>query len=168
MFNLGFAELIVIAAVGLIVLGPDRFPKAARQIARFVNELKRVFSDAKRMSGFNAVQKETDKIIKETVSCVKDASAAPSSAADAGGAEEAASAAEKPPERRASSAPASSKDTSSASASPSAAGAAVAVPSAENPSPSPVKKAAAKKKPDPGSCGVEPVHFCRKPPSKAP
>ena len=68
MFNLGFAELLVIAAVGLIVLGPDKFPKAVRGVARFLNELKKAFSEAKQAFGFKDVQEETDKIIKEAVS----------------------------------------------------------------------------------------------------
>lgn len=63
MFNLGFVEIIVIVAIGLIVLGPDRFPKAARQAVRFLNELKRAFLEIK--SGFDDIQEETQKVIEE-------------------------------------------------------------------------------------------------------
>ena len=63
MFNLGFFELIVVIVVGLLVLGPERFPKVARQIAKLINELKRVFFDIK--SGFDDIQLETEKILEE-------------------------------------------------------------------------------------------------------
>ena len=63
MFNLGFFELLVVIVVGLIALGPERFPKAARQIAKLINELKRAFFDIK--SGFDDIQLETQKIIDE-------------------------------------------------------------------------------------------------------
>ena len=59
MFNLGFFELIVVIVVGLIVLGPEKFPKAARQVARFMNELKRAFTEIK--SGFSDIEEETKK-----------------------------------------------------------------------------------------------------------
>ena len=63
MFNLGFVEIIVIVAVGLIVLGPEKFPKVARQVVRFFNELKRAFVEIK--SGFDDIQEETEKVIEE-------------------------------------------------------------------------------------------------------
>ena len=63
MFNLGFVEIVVIVAVGLIVLGPEKFPKAARQAIRFFNELKRAFVEVK--SGFDDIQEETQKVIEE-------------------------------------------------------------------------------------------------------
>lgn len=63
MFNLGFFELIVVIVVGLIVLGPEKFPKAARQVARFMNELKRAFTEIK--SGFSDIEEETKKILQD-------------------------------------------------------------------------------------------------------
>ncbi len=44
----GPSEVLVVLVVALIVLGPERLPEAARQIGRFVGELRR-FS-----SGFQA------------------------------------------------------------------------------------------------------------------
>jgi len=40
--SVGAPELIVIFLVALIVLGPDRLPKAARQVGRAIAEFKRV------------------------------------------------------------------------------------------------------------------------------
>jgi sec-independent protein translocase protein TatB len=36
MFDVGFSELLIIAVVGLLVLGPERLPKAARFIGRWL------------------------------------------------------------------------------------------------------------------------------------
>lgn len=44
MFNVGGAELLVIALVALIVLGPDRLPDAARQAGKMLGELRRISS----------------------------------------------------------------------------------------------------------------------------
>jgi sec-independent protein translocase protein TatB len=38
--HLGWSELIVIAIVGLIVLGPDRLPKAASDAAKMLRQLR--------------------------------------------------------------------------------------------------------------------------------
>ncbi|KAA0236510.1 MAG: Sec-independent protein translocase protein TatB [Acidimicrobiales bacterium] len=40
--NLGMWEIIVIAVVALIVLGPHKLPEAARQIGRFMSEFRKV------------------------------------------------------------------------------------------------------------------------------
>ncbi|WP_330961622.1 Sec-independent protein translocase protein TatB [Photobacterium sp. 53610] len=37
MFDIGFWELILIAVVGLVVLGPERLPVAIRSVSRWVN-----------------------------------------------------------------------------------------------------------------------------------
>ena len=44
MGSVGAPELIVIFLVALIVLGPDRLPKAAKQLGRAVSEFRRVTS----------------------------------------------------------------------------------------------------------------------------
>jgi sec-independent protein translocase protein TatB len=38
--HVGWSELIVLAVVGLIVLGPDRLPKAAADAARMLRQLR--------------------------------------------------------------------------------------------------------------------------------
>jgi Tat protein translocase TatB subunit len=40
MFNVGGGEFVVIAVLALIVLGPQRLPDAARQIGRFLGDLR--------------------------------------------------------------------------------------------------------------------------------
>jgi len=40
MFNIGFSELIVLAALALIFLKPEEIPALAKTLARFLNDLK--------------------------------------------------------------------------------------------------------------------------------
>ena len=48
MFDIGFAELVIIAVVGLLVIGPERLPGAIRTGSVWLNRLKRGFNDIKR------------------------------------------------------------------------------------------------------------------------
>lgn len=47
MFDIGFAELLVIGIVALLVIGPERLPGAIRTGAVWVNRLRRGFNDIK-------------------------------------------------------------------------------------------------------------------------
>ena len=42
MFNVGGMELLVIAVLALVVLGPDKLPGAVRQIGQVTGELRRI------------------------------------------------------------------------------------------------------------------------------
>jgi sec-independent protein translocase protein TatB len=48
MFDIGFAELIIIAVVSLLVLGPERLPEAVRTASLWLNRIRRGFNDIKR------------------------------------------------------------------------------------------------------------------------
>ena len=48
MFDIGFAELIIIAIVGLLVIGPERLPGAIRTGSAWLGRIKRGFNDIKR------------------------------------------------------------------------------------------------------------------------
>lgn len=41
MFNIGFTEMIVLAVLALLLIGPKQLPEVARTIGRFLNEIKR-------------------------------------------------------------------------------------------------------------------------------
>jgi Tat protein translocase TatB subunit len=43
--NIGFPEMMVIAVVALLVIGPQRLPELARSLGRTLRELKRATSD---------------------------------------------------------------------------------------------------------------------------
>src|SRR5437868_14858494 len=47
MFNIGPMELLVLAVVGLIVLGPDRLPGLARDAARMLRSLREMATGAR-------------------------------------------------------------------------------------------------------------------------
>lgn len=47
MFDIGFSELVVIALVGLIVIGPERMPKVARTVGHLLGRLQRYVADVK-------------------------------------------------------------------------------------------------------------------------
>lgn len=42
MFDIGFVELLVLAGLGLIVLGPKRLPEVAAQLGRWVGQARRM------------------------------------------------------------------------------------------------------------------------------
>lgn len=48
MFGIGLPEMILIVAVALIVVGPDKLPELAKTLARQVGELKRAANTLKR------------------------------------------------------------------------------------------------------------------------
>ncbi len=45
MFDIGFAELIIIAVVSLLVIGPERLPGAVRTISLWLGRFKRSFNE---------------------------------------------------------------------------------------------------------------------------
>ena len=47
MFGLGFTEILLIALVAIIALGPEKLPTAMVQIAKFINKFKTGIADAK-------------------------------------------------------------------------------------------------------------------------
>ncbi len=47
MFEVGFSEIAVIAVIALIVLGPERLPKAARMVGTFMRKARRSFESLK-------------------------------------------------------------------------------------------------------------------------
>lgn len=47
MFDVGFSELMVIALVGLIVIGPERLPVVARTLGHLLGRFQRYVSDVK-------------------------------------------------------------------------------------------------------------------------
>ena len=47
MFDIGFSELVVIAVVALIVIGPERLPKVARTLGHLFGRMQRYVNDVK-------------------------------------------------------------------------------------------------------------------------
>ena len=47
MFDIGFAELLIIGVVALMVIGPERLPEAVRTASAWINRLRRSFNEIK-------------------------------------------------------------------------------------------------------------------------
>lgn len=47
MFDVGFSELVLIAVVAMIVIGPERLPKVARTVGALVGRMQRYVANVK-------------------------------------------------------------------------------------------------------------------------
>ena len=47
MFDIGFSELMVIAVIALVVIGPEKLPRVARTLGHLAGRLQRYVSDVK-------------------------------------------------------------------------------------------------------------------------
>ena len=47
MFDIGFSEMVVLAVVALVVLGPERLPKVAKQGGQWLGKMRRYVDDVK-------------------------------------------------------------------------------------------------------------------------
>jgi sec-independent protein translocase protein TatB len=47
MFEIGFTEIMIVAVIALIVIGPERLPKTARMLGHLFGRLQRYVSDVK-------------------------------------------------------------------------------------------------------------------------
>lgn len=73
MFNIGFAELLLILLIAFVVVGPKDLPKVARALGRFVRYIRQMIEEVKRESGFDEVEKDLkamEKTVDETVRSV--------------------------------------------------------------------------------------------------
>ncbi|MBW6390502.1 MAG: Sec-independent protein translocase protein TatB [Halomonas sp.] len=65
MFDIGFLELLIIGIVGLLVLGPERLPKAARTVGLWVGKIKRTVSSMQREINSQLEAEELRQKLKE-------------------------------------------------------------------------------------------------------
>ena len=47
MFDIGFSELLIIAVITLIVMGPERLPETVRTISLWLGRMRQMFTSAK-------------------------------------------------------------------------------------------------------------------------
>jgi len=116
MFDIGFSELIVIAVIALIVLGPERLPKVARTMGHLFGRMQRYVNDVKSdinreleldelkklqesvqdsarsleasvAKEMQAVESDMNQVARDTQAAVSDAPAGPASTAPAGSTE---------------------------------------------------------------------------------
>jgi sec-independent protein translocase protein TatB len=78
MFDIGFSEMIVIAVIALIVLGPEKLPRVARtaghllgRMQRYVNDVKSDINREIELDELRKLQKEMEKTAQSIESTVK-------------------------------------------------------------------------------------------------
>jgi sec-independent protein translocase protein TatB len=72
MFDIGFSELIVIGIVALVVIGPERLPRAARAAGLLLGRLQRYVSDVKADISREMQLEELKKLQNEVRQSVRD------------------------------------------------------------------------------------------------
>lgn len=76
MFDIGFSELVVIAVVALVVLGPERLPRVARTMGHLFGRMQRYVAEVKQSIDREMQSDELRKIhgdIKEQVAAINHA-----------------------------------------------------------------------------------------------
>ncbi|WP_019604496.1 Sec-independent protein translocase protein TatB [Teredinibacter turnerae] len=62
MFDIGFLELVVVAAVGLVIIGPEKLPGAIRTVAIWIGTIRRTLGNARaefeRQIGADEIRRE--------------------------------------------------------------------------------------------------------------
>jgi sec-independent protein translocase protein TatB len=81
MFDIGFSEIVVIAVVALIVLGPERLPKAARTLGHLFGRLQRYVNEVKSDISREMELEELRKVQQEVTSAARDLEQSVSNAA---------------------------------------------------------------------------------------
>ena len=81
MFDIGFSEIVVIAVVALIVIGPERLPKAARTLGHLFGRLQRYVNDVKQDISREMELDELRKLQQQVQSAATDLQTSVSSAA---------------------------------------------------------------------------------------
>jgi len=66
MFNIGFTEMIIVAGIALVVIGPEKFPDFAKMAIRTFRDLRNYFDDLKieAVRELNPVRDELDKLAR--------------------------------------------------------------------------------------------------------
>jgi sec-independent protein translocase protein TatB len=64
MFDIGFSELVMIALVALVVIGPERLPKAARVAGMWVGRARRTLTSVKQEIDRELKANELNEILK--------------------------------------------------------------------------------------------------------
>lgn len=71
MFDVGFSELLIIAVVALLVLGPERLPKATRFAGLWVRKARAQWYSVKSEFEFEMAQEEMKKHMQEVENTIK-------------------------------------------------------------------------------------------------
>ena len=73
MFNIGFAELLLVLVIAYVIVGPKDLPKVARWLARLVRSASRMIREIKQEVGWDEMISETSDIRQDVNSAIKEA-----------------------------------------------------------------------------------------------
>ena len=71
MFNIGFAELILVLLIAFLIVGPKDLPKVARFLGKCVKWVRGIISELKAESGWDDMMRETSDIRKDVDEAMK-------------------------------------------------------------------------------------------------
>ena len=71
-FNIGFAELLLILLVAFLVVGPKDLPKVARWLGRAVKQLRGLLREVKQETGWDEIERELNDTKSDLNSLKKD------------------------------------------------------------------------------------------------
>lgn len=72
MFNIGFAELILVLLVAFLIVGPKDLPKVARWIARQVKKCRAMLRELKSETGWDELTRDIEDTKREVTEVVKE------------------------------------------------------------------------------------------------
>ena len=72
MFNIGFAELILVLLVAFLVVGPRDLPKVARWLGRTVKKARQLIKELRKESGWDDMMAETEEVRRDIEQTVKE------------------------------------------------------------------------------------------------
>ena len=72
MFNIGFAELILVLLVAFLIVGPKDLPKVARWIARQVKKCRAMLRELKAETGWDELTRDIEDTKREVTDVVKE------------------------------------------------------------------------------------------------
>ena len=73
MFNIGFAELILVLLIAFLVVGPKDLPKVARWLGRMVKKARQLIKELKQELGWDELMAEGEDISKDLKDTMKSA-----------------------------------------------------------------------------------------------
>ena len=73
MFNIGFAELLLVLIIAYVIVGPKDLPKVARWLGRMVRYARQLIKDLKAEVGWDEVMNETQDVRRDIEGALKDA-----------------------------------------------------------------------------------------------
>ena len=73
MFNIGFAELLLVLVIAYVIVGPRDLPKVARWLARVVKRMRQLIKEVKEEIGWNELMDETQDVRRDIDQTLKEA-----------------------------------------------------------------------------------------------